>query len=111
MEAPDSQAGYHFEALYKAVLIAALKLTGYFFPISISPKVRWYGMRSWVEHLECKYVSSSGIYGFQIDLMVACGILLTLSICHGTSKCHKGSKKMCTYSLTSLSEWFTIASP
>ena len=31
--------GAHFEALDEGVLIAALKLTGYFFPISISLEV------------------------------------------------------------------------
>ena len=40
MEAPDYQAGAHFEALDEGVLTAAFKSTGYFFPISISLKVR-----------------------------------------------------------------------
>ena len=40
MEAAEYQVGAHFEALDKGILVAALKLTGYFFPISISPKVR-----------------------------------------------------------------------
>ena len=33
--------GAHFEALDEGVLIAALKSTGFFSPISISLEVRW----------------------------------------------------------------------
>ena len=39
MEAPDYQVGAHFEALQEGILVAALKLFGYFLPISISPEV------------------------------------------------------------------------
>ena len=42
IEDPDYQVGARFEALGKGVLKAALKSTGYFFPISISLGVRWY---------------------------------------------------------------------
>ena len=40
LEAPDCQVGAHFEVLDKGVLVAALKSTGYFFPISIALEVR-----------------------------------------------------------------------
>ena len=42
MVAPDNQVLEldHFQALDEGILVAALKSTGYFFPISISPKVR-----------------------------------------------------------------------
>ena len=40
IEDPDYQVGAHFEALDEAVLPAASKSTGNFFPISIILKVR-----------------------------------------------------------------------
>ena len=40
IEVPDYQVGARFEALDEGVLATASKLTGYFFAISISQKVR-----------------------------------------------------------------------
>ena len=63
MEAPDYQVGAHFEDLDEGVLVAALKLTGYFFPFQFPWKwgVGFSDRKNEAHEHHIKYLRATGL--------------------------------------------------